>query len=327
MNIGDRVRSISGSEEGVVTSFRSGMEVEVEIEDGFRIPYMRTDLVVISESEKKAFGDDIPTKKSDSKKESKEPVVVHAHKGIFLGFHHYNDKMLEMHLANNTDMQLSYVFCEEEGKNYMGISSGVLRSREVKKIHEVNIDKFEKWPAFVFQVIYFTQGKFSLPAPLITRLKFRANSFFKHKKEIPLLGKEGYCFQIDEETKTIDPQKLKESLTGGKNVHITEVTKADFGGARSGGRKEVDLHIEKFDPQALSLSNEQIISRQLNYFENELDKAIFNGVDEIIFIHGVGAGVLKAAIHQRLSGHQHVAYFKDAHKQKFGYGATLVKIK
>ena len=326
MNIGDRVRSISGSEEGVVTSFISGLEVEVEIEDGFRIPYLRTDLVVISETEKKTFGDKNETERANKKAE-KETVVVHAHKGIFLGFSYYNDKILEMYLANNTDLQLSFVFCEEEGKNFLGVNSGILKSREFKKIHEVNIDKFEKWPAFVFQVLFYTQGKFSLPAPLITRLKFKANSFFKHKKDIPLVGKEGYCFQIDEEVKTIDPQKLKESLIGGKNTHVTEVIKNDSGGLRLGGRKEVDLHIEKFDVKAMSLSNEQIVSRQLNYFENELDKAILNGLDEIIFIHGVGAGVLKAAIHQRLSGHQHVAYFKDAHKQKFGYGATLVKIK
>jgi dsDNA-specific endonuclease/ATPase MutS2 len=50
-------------------------------------------------------------------------------------------------------------------------------------------------------------------------------------------------------------------------------------------------------------------------------------MDEIIFIHGVGNGVLRTEIHKRLSKNKQVEYFKDAMKEKFGYGATLVKIK
>jgi dsDNA-specific endonuclease/ATPase MutS2 len=50
-------------------------------------------------------------------------------------------------------------------------------------------------------------------------------------------------------------------------------------------------------------------------------------MDEIIFIHGVGNGVLRNAIHKRLSGNKNVQYFEDAQKEKFGYGATKVRIK
>jgi DNA-nicking Smr family endonuclease len=39
------------------------------------------------------------------------------------------------------------------------------------------------------------------------------------------------------------------------------------------------------------------------------------------------AGLLKNELHRRLGKNQHVQYFKDAQKEKFGYGATLVKIK
>jgi dsDNA-specific endonuclease/ATPase MutS2 len=50
-------------------------------------------------------------------------------------------------------------------------------------------------------------------------------------------------------------------------------------------------------------------------------------MDEIIFIHGVGNGTLRNELHKRLSGHKNVKYYEDAQKEKFGYGATKVKIK
>ncbi len=41
MNIGDRVRLIHGSEEGIVTKLLPHDTVEVEIEEGFKIPVLR----------------------------------------------------------------------------------------------------------------------------------------------------------------------------------------------------------------------------------------------------------------------------------------------
>jgi dsDNA-specific endonuclease/ATPase MutS2 len=50
-------------------------------------------------------------------------------------------------------------------------------------------------------------------------------------------------------------------------------------------------------------------------------------MDEIVFIHGVGNGVLKQEIQKKLAGNKNVAWFQDAQKEKFGYGATRIKIK
>jgi dsDNA-specific endonuclease/ATPase MutS2 len=50
-------------------------------------------------------------------------------------------------------------------------------------------------------------------------------------------------------------------------------------------------------------------------------------MDEITFIHGVGNGIMRMEIHKRLSKNPQVQFFKDAMKEKFGYGATLVKLK
>jgi hypothetical protein len=48
MNIGDKVRLVHGREEGVIYAFLPGNVVEIEIEDGFRIPVLRNEIVTIS---------------------------------------------------------------------------------------------------------------------------------------------------------------------------------------------------------------------------------------------------------------------------------------
>lgn len=58
-----------------------------------------------------------------------------------------------------------------------------------------------------------------------------------------------------------------------------------------------------------------------------MDQAILAGLDEIIFVHGVGNGTLKTKIHKILSDSNSIKFYKDARKEKFGYGATLVQIK
>jgi dsDNA-specific endonuclease/ATPase MutS2 len=75
------------------------------------------------------------------------------------------------------------------------------------------------------------------------------------------------------------------------------------------------------------MSSPDIINLQIRTFEKALENAIATGMAEIVFIHGVGNGVLRTELHRRLSKHANVKYFEDARKEKFGYGATAVKIK
>src|SRR5699024_10701270 len=88
----------------------------------------------------------------------------------------------------------------------------------------------------------------------------------------------------------------------------------------------VDLHIEKLVDKAESVAKSEIITIQLQAFVKALDTAIAAGLSEITFIHGVGNGVLRDQLHKQLSKHPDVEYYKDAMKEKFGYGATVVKI-
>ena len=93
---------------------------------------------------------------------------------------------------------------------------------------------------------------------------------------------------------------------------------------------EVDLHLEAILPNGgkdEELSNTAILRKQLDVFEDALVRALATNMHEIVFIHGAGAGVLRKEIHRQLSKNKDIKFFEDAQKEKFGFGATLVRLK
>ena len=74
------------------------------------------------------------------------------------------------------------------------------------------------------------------------------------------------------------------------------------------GEAEVDLHMQK------------------RFFRTCLNHALLNGFKKVVFIHGVGRGVLKTEIHNELDLYDNVQYV-DAPASLYGAGATEVYIK
>ncbi len=89
---------------------------------------------------------------------------------------------------------------------------------------------------------------------------------------------------------------------------------------------EFDLHIEKLVPRWRHLSNYEILNLQMEAAKRHIDFAIRNRIPKIVFIHGVGEGVLKSELDFMLGRYEEV-YFQDANYQKYGQGATEVGFK
>ncbi|AWG26566.1 Smr/MutS family protein [Flavobacterium kingsejongi] len=89
---------------------------------------------------------------------------------------------------------------------------------------------------------------------------------------------------------------------------------------------EVDLHIEKLVPNKRGMSNYDILTLQTETAQRQIEFAIKNRMPKIVFIHGVGEGILKAEL-DFLFGRYDNIIFQDANYQKYGIGATEVIIK
>ncbi|HEY8401450.1 MAG TPA: DUF2027 domain-containing protein [Cytophagaceae bacterium] len=314
MKIGDKVRLLRGKEEGILKRIIDQKQVEIEIEDGFRIPVLRSEIVVVSSEENRLV----------SSRESNYVEVITStkedtSKGIYLAFVPFNDKILTVHLINQTDYQLLLTFGEEDKNGYKGVYSGTIKSHSEESIHQVNVTEFESWPTFVIQAIYFRNGTSSLFPPLFKKNKFKASSFFKSSQVAPVINKSAYLYQIDKDQIKVDADQLLNKVEANKTQPEVILLERP--------EPEIDLHIEQLTKDHLTMNASEMLELQLRTFEIALEKAIATGMEDITFIHGAGSGILRNEIQKRLSANKNIRFFKDAKKEKFGYGATFVQIK
>lgn len=333
MNIGDKVRMLRAKEQGIITRFLPGNQVEIEIEDGFRIPVLRSEIVVVSPMEAARFKSEATLEPQKSAK----PEII-GNSGFYLAFVPQTERNATRDVAvfvvNNTDWELPFSIGEERESRYTGLYSEVLKARSYTKLPMLySIASFENWPTFLIQALWFRRGAAVLREPLVKRIKCRTQAYQSNTGMVPVLNQTGHVFQLDlvekpeekpvkkEARKLVDASALRDSLLG-----MTDKTESSNTIERPSAI--IDLHIQKLLPNGFgNRTNAELLEVQLQEFERKLENAIASGMDDITFIHGVGNGVLRNELHRRLGKKNNVAYFEDAQKEKFGYGATKVKIK
>ena len=88
---------------------------------------------------------------------------------------------------------------------------------------------------------------------------------------------------------------------------------------------EVDLHIHQLVPKSKGMSNYDMLNIQIDTAKRQLDFAIKKRIQRVVFIHGIGAGVLRAELEYLFRQYDSLQY-NDADFQKYGRGATEVYI-
>ena len=89
---------------------------------------------------------------------------------------------------------------------------------------------------------------------------------------------------------------------------------------------EFDLHIEKLVKNYRGMSNYDILTLQSETAKRHIEFAIRNRIPKIVFIHGVGEGILKSELDFLLGRYENID-FRDGNYQKYGQGATEVFIR
>ena len=94
---------------------------------------------------------------------------------------------------------------------------------------------------------------------------------------------------------------------------------------RSITKLEVDLHAHQLIKSTRGLSAFAILNLQLETAKRQLEFALEKRISNVIFIHGVGEGVLKAELYSLFTKYDNLEFY-DAEYQKYGSGATEVYI-
>jgi hypothetical protein len=309
--LGDFVRFVDEKMEGYVTRIIDDQMIGVTGEDDFEIPVLASKVTTVHGFESGP--------KAEQVKDMLQPVdAPFQKKGLYLGI--ISDakasSIVHFYLINDTSYQLLATLITDQ-QQLKGEYAGIIAPKATVKIYSGQLADLQLWPKFKFQILFYTAQNVPVPPPIKLEEKFKGKDFSGTKKQIPLLNEQGWLMQLDEPELVIDAQKLKESFF--KPIEEKAIVEKP--------QREIDLHIEKLRNDHQFLTSTEILNIQMNHFYSSLDAAIVHQFPEIVFIHGVGNGTLKHEIHKSLSRNNRIKTFMDAHKDKFGYGATKVILK
>ena len=85
------------------------------------------------------------------------------------------------------------------------------------------------------------------------------------------------------------------------------------------------MHIHQLTDSTKGMTNFAMLNLQLETARGQLEFAIRERMPKMVFIHGVGEGVLKQELHTVLRRYNNVTFY-DADYKEYGLGATEVKI-
>lgn len=88
--------------------------------------------------------------------------------------------------------------------------------------------------------------------------------------------------------------------------------------------QNIDLHIEKLEPDHEGMSPFEMLSVQVLAFRKFLDLAIIHRLEYLVAIHGVGKGTLRDEIHGILRQTPEVRTFVNQYHPLYGFGATEI---
>ncbi len=351
---------MSGREEGTVTRvLENGDVLEVAIDGEFTIPLRRSDVVPIAAEEVKAFGArPAPPPVAPPRPESvprpgpapaapkplpkstatsgpvtpapKQPAPAPAVVGVYLVLIHQAEELLSVQLVNNSDDDLLFTYGEEKQDRYVGRKNGTVGPRAAAPLAHLHLRDFETWPAVVIQYVAHRAEALQLHALETARVRFKASTFYNSRAPAPILKQEGYVFRLAEHRlvtasllpvadSPVDAARLADKLNSTPPAPNVKVVAPPH---------EVNLHLEHLaDAPAGEVNNTEALRLQMAAFQDALDRAIATSMHEIIFIHGVGTGTLRKEIHRNLSRDARIKFFEEAQKEKFGFGATKVRLK
>lgn len=151
--------------------------------------------------------------------------------------------------------------------------------------------------------------------------------------EVTIETTDGFAmtYKSKELIKVEGSQAMNFSFNKNQVISEKEIAKPNYINKEKKSKKEIpvpdfDLHIEKLVKSYKGMSNYEILTFQMETAKKHIEFAIRNRIPRIVFIHGVGDGVLKSEIDFMLGRYDTIT-FQDANYQKYGLGATEIYFK
>jgi len=345
---GDKVKFLNESGGGIVLAVIDTKMVKVELDNGFEMPILATDLILdyrAAGQEEKPHNVAFQTQTLVSENEEKTAISpisswgnIKEEKGIYLVFEPHDQQWMltgdmDVVLVNNTNYELLYsLFLEQDGQmRGVDFSSVPPESRIV--IETISRDEIENWTKGFLQVLlhHDTPSKVYLPVHSVIDISssrfykdgsYRSNTLVTGKAIIINIG-----LLTSFESASFSESDRKSSQSGKAQIAEQVKEKPIIDKHRTVvGEATIDLHIGELMENIAGLSSHDMFSIQINYFKKTLESAIKNDYHKVTYIHGIGNGVLKNAIIKEIEEYESIEN-QMASISKFGVGAIDILIK
>lgn len=202
MKIGDKVSFLSTAGGGTVAGFQSGNIVLVEDEDGFQIPTLKSDLVVVGSSDDYDISNVISKRsaKATEPEEEKEtepadrpitfkPAAIERKDGnrlnCYLAFVPSDPKNLskthfECYFVNDSNYYISYIYLRQESGSYALHHSEEVQPNMLAYIEDVGYADLNQLERITIQMMAYKRDKnFLLKEPMSINLRLDLTKFYK----------------------------------------------------------------------------------------------------------------------------------------------------
>jgi hypothetical protein len=362
---GDKVRFLNEMGGGIVTGIISKTMVNVAIEEGFEVPVLIKDLLLIEPQgaagrffdrqvnvalpDKAASGHEkLPVASETSHPESSEDDRVSwlyrqsgmkTVEGIHLAFAPRDQKWLisgdlDIFLVNNTSYDaLHSIYLKETEKDYAGFDYDVIPAYSKMLIESIHREDIEGWCDGVLQVIFHKSEVSQVLSPLHAAFKMKPVRFYRESSylDFPLIGLKAIMINMGDIAGQVIIAAEEELAKSGLDLAAQQKIMAVAPPAlidlhkTSAREAEVDLHISALRTDYSGLQNSEILNFQLDYFSRMLESAIAFNYVKVVFIHGIGNGTLKSAIRAKLAEYEGIES-RSASFASYGNGAIEVTI-
>lgn len=359
MKIGDKVRFLSEVGGGIVKAFKGKDTVLVEDEDGFEIPMLARECVVIDTDDynikrkpQAPQKEETPSRggqkqPSSVKREPEdEPVITYRPAetkegeilNVLLAYVPQDVKAIsstafDAYLVNDSNYYLYYTYLSAEGKSWKVRAAGQIEPNTKLFLEEFEKDALNELEHVAVQLVAYKEGRNFLLKPAVSvELRIDTVKFYKLHTftesvyfEEPSLRYDIVKNDVPARQVFADAESLQQALMQKKNIDKSKpqpIVKQP----QKNGIVEVDLHINQLLDNTSGMSNGEMLNYQLDVFRKTLEEYKGKKGQRIVFIHGKGDGVLRNAILKELKAKYKTYTSQDASFREYGFGATMVTI-
>ena len=348
---------------GIVKGFQGKDIVLVEDENGFSIPMLIRECVVIDTNEYNFEKKTVAPKKEEPKKPVKttvtalrdeeddfEPVVTYRPMerregeklNVALAFVPVDIKQIsttifEAYLVNDSNYYLSYLYASPTAGGMKLRAQGIIEPNTKFFIEEFGREQLGELERVNLQFIAFKEEKNYMKKPAVdVELRIDTVKFYKlhtFNTDSPFFDEPALVYDIVRDDRPVrqvyvEADDLKEALLQKKKEdsrprHTPQPARKQ----KADNTVEVDLHIHELLDNTNGMTSGDMLNYQLDVFRKTMDEYRGKKNQRLVFIHGKGEGVLRNALLKELKSKYGSCLSQDASFREYGFGALLVIIK